>query len=153
MFGLGPSIRSGRLAKPQSHRKAFRYCFVVNMVLEFLNWRLSSLLGSGILVGSWSGGFEGYFATLGRRILDSAVKVSTLGLRNMSEVVFHRRLVGGSFGGMVKGCCLPGTGEWTCSNCGKTDCWSTRYSCYRVWSSSVLRWEWRGARTFWCWSR
>ena len=28
----------------------------------------------------------------------------------------------------------PGTGEfgqWTCSNCGKPDCWSTRYSCYR----------------------
>ena len=22
-------------------------------------------------------------------------------------------------------------GQWTCSNCGKTDCWSTRYSCYR----------------------
>ena len=32
---------------------------------------------------------------------------------------------------MVKGGRLPKTGEWTCSNCGKTDCWSTRYSCYR----------------------
>ena len=49
----------------------------------------------------------------------------------MAEVVFHRRLPGGSFGGVVKGGCLPGTGEWTCFNCDKTDCWSTRYSCYR----------------------
>ena len=31
---------------------------------------------------------------------------------------------------------FPGTGEWTCSNCGKTDCWSTRYSCCRC---GVLR--------------
>ena len=23
------------------------------------------------------------------------------------------------------------TGEWTCSNCGKTDCWSTRHSRHR----------------------
>ena len=44
---------------------------------------------------------------------------------------FHRGLLGGSFGGVVKGGCLQGTGEWTCSNCGKTDCWSTRYSCFR----------------------
>ena len=79
---------------------------------------------------SWSEvgrGLEGYFATVDgrgweeRRILDSAVKVGTLGLGDVSEVVFHRRLC---------------TGEWTCSNCGKTDCWSTRYSCYRC---GVLR--------------
>ena len=42
-------LRSGRLAKPQSQRKAFRSCFVVNMVWEFGNWRLSSLLRIGIL--------------------------------------------------------------------------------------------------------
>ena len=74
---------------------------------------------------------EGYFATVGGKILDSVVKVGTLGLGHMSEVVFHRRLWGGSFSGMIKGGCLPGTGEWTCSNCGKTGCWSTRCSCYR----------------------
>ena len=48
--------------------------------------------------------------------------------------VFHRRLLGGSFTGMGQGGCVPGTGEfgqWTCSNWGKSDCWSTRYSCYR----------------------
>ena len=35
----------------QSQRKAFRSCFVVNMVWEFGNWRLSSLLRIGILGG------------------------------------------------------------------------------------------------------
>ena len=82
----------------------------------------------------WRGagrGIGGYFATVGGKILDSAVKVGTLGLGHMSEVVFHRRLLGGSFSGMIKGGCLPGTGEWTCSNCGKTDCWSTRHRCNR----------------------
>ena len=34
-------------------------------------------------------------------------------------------------GGLGKGACIPGTGKWTCSNCGKTDCLSTRYTCYR----------------------
>ena len=74
---------------------------------------------------------DGYFAMVGGKILDSKVRVGSLGLGRMTEVVFHRRLLGGSFGGVIKGGCLPGTGEWTCSNCGKTDCWSTWYSCYR----------------------
>ena len=74
------------------------------------------------------GGLDGYFAPVGGKIFDSAVKVGSLGLGYMAEVVFHRRPLGGSFGGMVKGGCLRGTGEWTCSN---SDCWSTRYSCYR----------------------
>ena len=77
------------------------------------------------------GRLDGYFATVRGKILDSKVRVGSLVLRHMAEVVFHRRLLGGSFGGVVKGGCLPGTREWTCSNCGKTDCWSTRYSCYR----------------------
>ena len=72
------------------------------------------------------GGLVGYFPTVGGKILDSGRKVGSLGLGHMAEVVFHRRLLGGSFGGVVKGGCLPGTGEWTCSNYGKTDCWSTR---------------------------
>ena len=77
---------------------------------------------------------DGYFSTNGGRILNSEVEVCTLGLGHLSEVVFHRRLLGGSFAGMGQGGSIPGTGEfgqWTCSNCGKPDCWSTRYSCYR----------------------
>ena len=72
-------------------------------------------------------GSGGYFTTLGGKILDPEAEVQTLGLVDMSEVVFHCRLRVG-FGRMGKGGCLPGTGEWTCSNRGKTDCWSTRYS-------------------------
>ena len=74
---------------------------------------------------------DGYFAMVGGKILDSRVRVGSLGLGHVAEVVFHRRLLGDGFGGMVNCGCLPGTGEWTCSNCGKTDFWSTRYSCYR----------------------
>ena len=49
-------------------------------------------------------------------------------------VVFHRGLLGGSFAGMGQGGGILGTGEfgqWTCSNCGKPDCWRTRKSCHR----------------------
>ena len=84
--------------------------------------------------GKRVGDEDGYFSTIGGRILNSAVEVCTLGLGHMSEVVFHRRLLGGSFAGMVQSGSIPRTGEfgqWTCWNCGKHDCWSTRYSCYR----------------------
>ena len=85
-------------------------------------------------VGCWGdagrGRLDGYFATVGGKILDSGSRVGSLGLGHMAEVVFHRRLLDGSFGGVVKGGCFPGTGV-DVPNCGKTDCWSTRYSCYR----------------------
>ena len=83
--------------------------------------------------GKIGGDLGGYFSTIGWRILNSEAEVCNLGLGHLSEVVFHRRLFGGSFAGMGQGGCVPGTGEvgqWTCSNCGKSDCWSTRYSCY-----------------------
>ena len=44
------------------------------------------------------------------RSLIQGDKVGSLGLGHMAEVVFHRRLLGGSFGGVVKGGCLPG--DW-----------------------------------------
>ena len=81
--------------------------------------------------GKVAGGTGGYFTTVGGKIVDPAVGAGALELGDMSEVVLHRRLLGGGFGGMGKGGCIPGAGEWTCSNCGKTVCWSTRYSCYR----------------------
>ena len=79
-------------------------------------------------------GQDGYFSTIGGRNLNSEAEVCTLVLGHLSEVVFHRRLLGGSVAGMGQGGCVPSTGEfgqWTCSNCGKSDSWSTRYSCYR----------------------
>ena len=42
-------------------------------------------------------GQDGYFSTIGGRILNSEAEVCTLGLGHLSEVVFHRRLLGGSF--------------------------------------------------------
>ena len=87
-------------------------------------------------LADWYSGVEarlevwmGTLPPLGGKILDSGRKVGSLGLGHTAEMVFHRRLLGGSFGGVVKGGWLPGTGEQTCS--GKTDCWSTRYSCCR----------------------
>ena len=84
--------------------------------------------------GKQGGNLDGYFSTIGGRILNSDTEVCNLGLGNLAEVVFHGRLRGGSFAGVGQGGGVPGTGEfgqWTCSNCGKNDCWSTRYSCYR----------------------
>ena len=84
--------------------------------------------------GKHGGSLDGYFSTIGGRILNSEAEVCNLGSGHLSEVVFHGRLRGGSFAGMGQGGSVPGTGEfgqWTCSNCGKNDCWSTRYSCYR----------------------
>ena len=84
--------------------------------------------------GKQGGNLDGYFSTIGGRILNSDTEVCNLGLGNLAEVVFHGRLRGGSFAGAGQGGGVPGAGEfgqWTCSNCGKNDCWSTRYSCYR----------------------
>ena len=83
-------------------------------------------LAEGWSLGEWhactfgrkeeKAGSGGYFTTFGGKILDLEVEVQTLRLVDMSEVVFHCRLRGGGFGGMGKGGCPPGTGEWTCSN-------------------------------------
>ena len=52
--------------------------------------------------GKLDGRLDGYFTTVGGRILDSKVRVGSWGLGHMAEVVFHRRLLGGSFSGVVK---------------------------------------------------
>ena len=41
--------------------------------------------------GNLDGRWDGYFATVGGKILDSKVRVGSLGLGHMAEVVFHRR--------------------------------------------------------------
>ena len=51
--------------------------------------------------GKQGGSLEGYFSTIGGRILNSEVEVCHLGLGRLSEVVFHGRLLGGSFAGTV----------------------------------------------------
>ena len=82
----------------------------------------SPVVDTSVHGGKLVWGLDGYFATVGGKILDSRARVGSLVLGHMAEVVFHRRLLGGSFSGVVKGGCLLGTGEWTCSNCGKPSC-------------------------------
>ena len=41
-------------------------------------------------------GLDGYFATLGGKVLNSKVGVSSLGLGSFQEVMFHGRLRGGA---------------------------------------------------------
>ena len=55
-------------------------------------------------------GLDGYFSPIGGRIHNLEMDVCTSGLGgHLSEVVFHRRLLGGSFAGMVHGGCVLGT--------------------------------------------
>ena len=78
-------------------------------------WKLAAeqSLAEWYSVRKLVGGLDGCFGTVGGKILDSRVRVGSFGLGHMAEVVFHRRLLVGSSGGVVKGGCLPGTGEWT----------------------------------------
>ena len=63
--------------------------------------------------GKRGGDLDGHFSTIGGHILNSEVEVCNLGLEHLSEVVFHGRLLGGSFAGMSQGGCVPGTGVWS----------------------------------------
>ena len=115
-------------------RKACGIREPVNSGLGVWDLEANTTLAQWFFGGKRVGDMDGYFSTIGRRILNSEAEVCNLGLGHLSEVFFHGRLLGGSFAGMGQGGCVPGTGEfgqWTCSNCGKTDCWSTRKSCYR----------------------
>ena len=71
-----PSLRSGRLAKPQSSEKRSDPVSGVNMVWEFGIWPLISLLRIGEKL---DGRLDGYLATVGGKILDSKVRVGSLG--------------------------------------------------------------------------
>ena len=76
-------------------------------------WQLAAEQSLAERYSGWKlvGELGGYFATVGGRILDSKEGLALLGLRHKAEVVLHRRLSGGSSGGVVKGGCLPGTGS------------------------------------------
>ena len=80
-------------------------------------------------------GQEGYFTTIGGKMLDPKVPIQGLGLADGMEVVYHVRLRGGGYGGNGKG----GTGgsrpavpgEWTCTTCWATRCWPVKTTCYQ----------------------
>ena len=87
-------------------------------------------------------GLDGYFTTLGGKVLNSKVGIGSLGLGSFQEVVFHCRLRGGANKGAGRGD-FPSVGEWQCSFCMAPHCWQTKTSCYRCgaaryWESGVM---------------
>ena len=77
-------------------------------------------------------GCDGYLTTKGGLILNSALPVAFFGVGVLTEVVYNGRVRGGGYGGRGKGAIEKGPfGDWTCGNCGRKGCWSTRYTCYR----------------------
>ena len=89
----------------------------------------------GTLVGvGHHRGWDGFFSTKWGRKLDSNLPVEELGTGELTEVMFHKRLRGGGFGGNGRNTGGEGfffAGDWQCSNCGRQGCWPTRYTCYR----------------------
>ena len=75
---------------------------------------------------AWRRGVDGYFTTLGGRILNPEREVSGLGLDGLQEVVFNGRLWGGAVRGGGKAVEVPNIGEWQCTFCGAAHCWNTR---------------------------
>ena len=87
-------------------------------------------------------GLDGYFTTLGGKVLNSKIGIGSLGLGSFQEVVFHCRLRGGVNKGAGRGD-FPSVGEWQCSFCMAPHCWQTKTSCYRCgaaryWESGVM---------------
>ena len=87
-------------------------------------------------------GLDGYFTTLGGKVLNSKVDIGSLGLGSFQEVVFHCRLRGGANKGSGR-VDSPNLGEWQCSFCMAPHCWQTKMACYRCgtpryWESGVM---------------
>ena len=92
--------------------------------------------------GNLGVGVDGFFSTLGGKILNSKAEISRLGLGGLQEVVFHGRLKGGAGKGAGR-VDTHNVGEWQCSFCLAPHCWNTRMACYkcgtpRYWESGVL---------------
>ena len=73
---------------------------------------------------------DGYFTTLGGKLLNPRVEISRLGLGSLQEVVFHGRLKGEACKGAGR-VDSPNVGEWQCSFCMAPHCWQTKMACYR----------------------
>ena len=121
--------------EPEKIQVLHRVGGVLKVVDLRLEQKLGDLFGEGfVLHGELAE--EGYFATLGGRLLDSTMSVANLGLQQGQEVVFHRRLRGGGFSGGGKGARegranSVAAGDWTCGNCHQPGCWNARSTCYR----------------------
>ena len=121
--------------EPEKIQVLHRVGGVLKVVDLRLEQKLGDLFGEGFLLHGELAE-EGYFATLGGRLLDSNKSVANLGLQQGQEVVFHRRLRGGGFSGGGKGARegranSVAAGDWTCGNCHQPGCWNARSTCYR----------------------
>ena len=121
--------------EPEKIQVLHRVGGVLKVVDLRLEQKLGDLFGEGFLLHGELAE-EGYFATLGGRLLDSNKSVANLGLQQGQEVVFHRRLRGGGFSGGGKGARegranSVAAGDWTCGNCHQLGCWNARSTCYR----------------------
>ena len=101
-------------------------------------------------LAGWEGensgvGVDGYFTTLGGKMLNPGVEISRLGLGGLQEVVFHGRLKGGACKGAGR-VDSPMVGEWQCSFCMAPHCWHTKMACYKCGTPTVLRIWSSGAR-------
>ena len=79
--------------------------------------------------GLGEGVVDGYFTTLGGRILNPEREVSGLS--------------GGAVRGVGKVVEVPNIGEWQCTFCGAAHCWNTRLSCCRC--GTLRNWQSGGA--------
>ena len=121
--------------EPEKIQVLHRVGGVLKVVDLRLEQKLGDLFGEGFLLHGELAE-EGYFATLGGRLLDSNKSVANLGLQQGQEVVFHRRLRGGGFSGGGKGARegranSVAAGDWTCGICHQPGCWNARSTCYR----------------------
>ena len=114
MFGLGQadtlSLRSGRPCEAPKPAKCVQVLFRGEHGLGV--WKLAAEQSHAEWYSGRQlvGGLDGCFTTVEGRMLDSGSRVSSFGLGHMAEVVFHRRLLGGSFGGRGQRW-LP-SGDW-----------------------------------------
>ena len=80
-------------------------------------------------------GQDGYYTTIGGKILDPDAPVGRLGLGEGTDVIYQKRLRGGGYGGGGKGGAggnrpaVPG--EWTCTTCWAPRCWPVKTTCYQ----------------------
>ena len=121
--------------EPEKIQLLHRVGGVLKVVDLRLEQKLGDLFGEGFLLHGELAE-EGYFATLGGRLLDSNKSVANLGLQQGQEVVFHRRLRGGGFSGGGKGARegranSVAAGDWTCDICHQPGCWNAKSTCYR----------------------
>ena len=121
--------------EPEKIQVLHRVGGVLKVVDLRLEQKLGDLFGEGFLLHGELAE-EGYFATLGGRLLDSNKSVANLGLQQGQEVVFHRRLRGGGFSGGGKGARegranSVAAGDWTCGICHQPGCWNAKSTCYR----------------------